>query len=741
MNVLRPQYDCIPTELKARNQWVCWLLKKVESPNGKPPKKPFTKVPICPLTGTTASTTEPTTWTDFGTACNFYQDFADDGGIHGLGFILRDDLIGVDLDGCRDAQSGEIADWATKIIKLLTSYTEISPSGTGIRIFCRGQPQPKGSNRRSGDIEIYDCNSPRYLTVTGWHLDGTPTTIEPRPAELERLYAQVFKQSDEKPAKRPAAQSAAPSLEEIVAVATAAKNGDKFSKLWNGDWEGDYPSQSEADLALAAMLAFYTGPHADLLDDLFRQSGLYRDKWDRDDYRERVLAMAMDRDDFYNWGVSPAVEQLAKEVVARGSIPIKKKAKSQTQRLIEIAEGGELWRTPDYEPYVTISVGGHWENWRLRNSGFRIWLVGRYDELYHTTPTDTAMKAALDVLEYKARKGPIHEVYLRIARLEDRIYWDLGNEKWEAIEITAQGWRVIDRPPVKFRRTRNTAELPHPVAGGSLDELQRLLKSPNEYWILIRGWLLDCLKGHKPYLILAVSGEHGTAKSTLLRCLRQIIDPLRKAELSSLPRDERDLGVDGESEYCLVYDNVSFLSPWLSDALCRVSTGAGIKTRRLYTDDEQAVFGFARPLALNGIPDFAENQDLLSRSLVIGQPTIWITACTGDTQFLDHLLENQTVAQEIALESSPVVEVLLQWVRPKGNRWQGNCKELLEALRSIYRDRGEYDKLKDLPKTPRALSGRLKRDAPAMRSLYKIDVKVAVRCQHKRLVLIEPLPA
>ena len=73
MNVLRPNYDQIPDELKQRNQWVCWLLKKVES-NGKPPKKPFTKVPICPLTGTNASTTEPTTWADFDTACTYYED-------------------------------------------------------------------------------------------------------------------------------------------------------------------------------------------------------------------------------------------------------------------------------------------------------------------------------------------------------------------------------------------------------------------------------------------------------------------------------------------------------------------------------------------------------------------------------------------------------------------------------------------------------------------------------------------
>ena len=118
----------------------------------------------------------------------------------------------------------------------------------------------------------------------------------------------------------------------------------------------------------------------------------------------------------------------------------------------------------------------------------------------------------------------------------------------------------------------------------------------------------------------------------------------------------------------------------------------------------------------------------------------WITACTGNTQFLDHLLENQTMAQEIALESSHTAEVLLQWLKLKNNRFQGNCKELLDALKSFCRDRGDYDKLSELPKTPRALSGRLKRDAPAIRSLHGIDVSVGTKSgKGKRIVVIEPL--
>jgi len=199
MNVLRPNCAQIPIELKSCNQWVCWVLKKVESPNGKPPKKPFTKVAVCLLNGKNASTVNPHTWTDFGTARSYYEAFGDDGSIHGLGYILHDDLIGVDLDGCRDSSTDQIVDWARAIISLLNRYTEVSPSGAGIRIFCKGQPQPRGSNRRKGDIEVYDRNSPRYLTITGCHLDGTPDTIGERQAELEKLYGQVFGQQEKRP--------------------------------------------------------------------------------------------------------------------------------------------------------------------------------------------------------------------------------------------------------------------------------------------------------------------------------------------------------------------------------------------------------------------------------------------------------------------------------------------------------------------------------------------------------------
>jgi hypothetical protein len=152
------------------------------------------------------------------------------------------------------------------------------------------------------------------------------------------------------------------------------------------------------------------------------------------------------------------------------------------------------------------------------------------------------------------------------------------------VEITTAGWKVISNPPFKFRRTKNTGELPYPTSGGSIEQLKPFVNPTEDGWILIQGWLLDCIKGVGPYHILIATGEQGSAKSSMFRFCRAVIDPVKLAPLASLPREERDLGIDGQSEYVLCYDNVSFLPPWLSDAFCRAATGGGIKTRKLYTD-------------------------------------------------------------------------------------------------------------------------------------------------------------
>lgn len=254
--------------------WVVWKLE----PSPKDPSK-LTKVPYSAHDGSNASSTDPQTWATFKQALLYHldNDWTD-----GVGMVVcdADDFVGIDLDHCRDPETGEIEPWAQKVVDTVNSYTEITPSSAGLRIFARGSLPPSG--RKRGDFEIYENG--RYLTVTGQHLEGTPLTVEPRELEIRRVHREVWPdQGKPKPTDHPVPQPTNLADSELLAKASDAVNGAKFSALWSGSTAG-YPSQSEADMALCAMLAFWTGGDAGRMDALFRASGLFRPKWDERHY-------------------------------------------------------------------------------------------------------------------------------------------------------------------------------------------------------------------------------------------------------------------------------------------------------------------------------------------------------------------------------------------------------------------------------------------------------------------------
>jgi hypothetical protein len=204
------------------------------------------------------------------------------GGSKNVGFVFieNDPYCGIDLDGCRDAATENIEFWALEIIKRFDSYTEVSPSGTGLHIFIKGQ-LPEGGNRK-GKIEIYSQG--RYFTVTGNHQEGTPFTIEARQEELNRLHSEVFGNgvTKEKPVLN---QMPNFSDDELLQKAFRSKNGRVIQQLYSGDWQGaGFGSQSEADQALANHLSFWFGKDPTKIDFYFRQSGLMRPKWDEKHY-------------------------------------------------------------------------------------------------------------------------------------------------------------------------------------------------------------------------------------------------------------------------------------------------------------------------------------------------------------------------------------------------------------------------------------------------------------------------
>ncbi len=270
-------------------QWLCWRL---EERGGKP-----TKVPYSPLTGAKASSTDPSTWADYSEAVAAREEHNYDG--IGFVFTLEDDLCGVDLDGCLSLETGEIEPWAQEIIEELDSYTEISPSGTGVHVLIRAR-LPEGRNRK-GRFEAYDQG--RYFTVTGKHLASTPRSIESRQEKLESIVRRVFGEPSTnghgEPPTAPEPVGNGLSDEELVQKALSASNGERFARVWAGD-VSDHGSHSEADLALCGMLAFWTGGDPERVDSMFRQSGLHRKKWDREDYRNRTIAEALSgKTEFY----------------------------------------------------------------------------------------------------------------------------------------------------------------------------------------------------------------------------------------------------------------------------------------------------------------------------------------------------------------------------------------------------------------------------------------------------------
>jgi hypothetical protein len=321
---------------------------------------------------------------------------------------------------------------------------------------------------------------------------------------------------------------------------------------------------------------------------------------------------------------------------------------------------------------------------------------------------------------------------------------------------------------VRFIRPQGLQPLPTPRRGGSIDELRPFLNvKTEEQFILSVAWIVAALRNRGPYPVLIVSGEQGTAKSTFLRVLRDLIDP-HVAPLRVLPKDDRELFIQATNSHMLAFDNLSCMSAEMSDSLCRIATGGSISSRKLYSDGEEALFTAQRPIALNGIEDTATRGDLASRAIVIelepiaeedrkteeefyaafekAKPAIFgalldllseglrrlplvtlakaprmadfakfataaETAHWPDGSFLRAYAANQGDATEAVLESHPVAGAIIAFVVEQ-RAWSGTAALLLKELSERA---GEKAKDRRWPKDATRMGGELRRLAPALR--------------------------
>lgn len=413
----------------------------------------------------------------------------------------------------------------------------------------------------------------------------------------------------------------------------------------------------------------------------------------------------------------------------------------------------------------------HYETYHIRAENTKFWLTRRFYEEKGRPPGAQALQDALGVLEARARfEGEEHPVHIRVAEYGGAIYVDLANEVWEVVEITARGWQVISDPPVRFRRTKGMKSLPRPTKGGHVEDLRKIINLESDRdWCLLVGWLLQAFNPAGPYPSLILQGEQGSAKSTVERVLRSIVDP-STTPLKTTPRSERDLVIAANNSWVVAFDNLSGLPPWLSDALCRLSTGGGFSTRALYTDSEEIIFEAMRPVLLNGITSVATRADLLDRSMILNLPAIpedrrkpeaelweefdnilprilgalfdalsaalrnlphtqldtkprmadfalWATAAEEGLgwepgTFMKAYDQSRAELNEMALESDPVAEAVREFMADR-EEWIDPPTKLLDKLNEVTDENTQ--RTEAWPKAPQSLTPCLKRQAPVLR--------------------------
>lgn len=288
---------------------------------------------------------------------------------------------------------------------------------------------------------------------------------------------------------------------------------------------------------------------------------------------------------------------------------------SLADHVVAIAKDAQLFCDDQGDSYATYEAGGHMETAAVDSRQFSQWLMAKYYRTQRRSVPQQAMKTACEQLSAMAKfDGPKKNVFLRTARVGDMVLVDLCNDSWQAVEVTRDGWTVTNSPKVPFIRRTGMRSLPMPVKGwDTLDPLFDLLHIESvDDRILITAWLVNSMLPSSSYPILSVTGEQGSGKTTFCRACQRAVDP-HQVEGRSPPRNEEDIAVAAKNAQVLVYENLSTITQAISDALCRVATGAGFAARKLFTNDEERQLSFCRPVILNGIDDLATRSDLADR--------------------------------------------------------------------------------------------------------------------------------
>jgi hypothetical protein len=466
--------------------------------------------------------------------------------------------------------------------------------------------------------------------------------------------------------------------------------------------------------------------------------------------------------------------------------------RSAADQLIDIGRGNGIsyFKTSEGIVYADLSHENKRQTVALRSKDFRQYLRSELFDKTGRSPGSEAVQQAIDTLEaLTLRNCPQQEVKVRLADHDGKIYLDLADDTWQAIEVDAAGWRMTGDYPVRFRRG-GSSPMTKPIEGGRLEDLKELCQFDFDTWVLIVCFLIQCLKPSGQYPVLCLHGAGGAGKSTITKMLKRLIDPSPVLTRSNVG-DVRQFAIHATKRHIVAIDNLSGLSAEQSDILCRAATGGGHSERTLHSDDEETNFSFVNPLILNGIDSIATRGDLLSRAFLVTlraqenrpseavfeqrltdiQPGVFgglldllsqvlavLPSVEGTYQGTERFVgfvelglaieqvlgwESGTVlrvlagvreeAHETAIESSPVGQAIQELMLGR-ERWTGSASELLQKLSALAPDkvvRSNY-----WPSDSTRLSKTLTRLEPDLKALG-LELSREKRTGGLRMVTIE----
>ena len=446
---------------------------------------------------------------------------------------------------------------------------------------------------------------------------------------------------------------------------------------------------------------------------------------------------------------------------------------------LALSSGSLFFDEKSDKGFLSADINGVIHTLAIGKKPFIDWLSYAY---YSTTKQDsrdgngfsaseTAIKQAGFALSGIAKhEGEKQRVHLRVADHNGGHYLFIGDDILQVIEVLPTGWRVIDNAPVKFWQPSSMLSLPQPQHGGDLSKLWDFVNIPEPDRLLVLAWVLEAYREETPKPILALSGLQGSAKSSTQSKLRELIDN-NAVNLRAAPKSTEDVFIGAGCNLLSSYENISYLSSKMQDALCTLATGGGFAARTLYTNDEETIIEVKRPVIINSIPRVITAQDLTDRAICIELPSIeyreeaelntaWQLAKPsimgglldlfvktlaqlpkvklnkpprmadftrlGEAmaQSLGHssgtfdalYKANRTESITIALEASPVGLAIREMVdNHKGSSttvFYGTVKNLYDALSIDHKHNSE-----SWPRSPRGLSEIVKRQSPALQSL------------------------